>query len=263
MLTVTTNPLMLETKDGRVWLSYLWRDQQLSFFDGNSWRNLDETACPRGFSPGELSKAKVFAGSAGRIWFLVRDRLVAYDGVKWSSSVAVPSDPDGSLAVRAMLQDGAGMIWVETAHSIKRFDETGRRWITNSKPNGFKGGSYIQEDRSGRIWFVSTFGGVSIYDKAADDWIHHDVVRDIEEHGTDSSCGSSRAFLGPIYQDNFNQILVASSHGLLVYRDALQNCRLQTSRDSALPGDCVSGIFEDRKGRIWITTQNGIAVLEG
>ena len=189
----------------------------------------------------------------GLLWFGTQRGLVRYDGYEFRvfrSSTSESSTIAGNY-VRALLVGRDGRLWVGTfSGGLSVFDprtETFARFkVAYDRVEG------LAEDRSGRIW-IATSAGLDRLDPGSGrvDHFRHDA-RD----------ASSLA------DDRVRGLLVDSSGTLWVgTRTGLQRW-LGEGRGFAhvapeLQGQYVIRLYEDRRGRIWIgTEEHGAAVLE-
>ena len=56
--------------------------------------------------------------------------------------------------------------------------------------------------------------------------------------------------------------MFGSHEGLFTLNEAEKKWELATSENSGLPTDWVTSISEDKLGRIWIGTSNGVVILD-
>lgn len=192
----------------------------VSSFDGRRWRKIN-----RKLSHPTLrdNVTAMFSGKDGRVWFALEERLVNYDGRRWSRPInlsqaiagprptvrfplkAVPKlfsadaeelDPETRdalkeygyqklFAVQAGLQDSEGYIWLATFKGIVRFDERKHQWkeCPEMKTRTFV--RHIYEDRQGRLWFADNHSHVYVYDKATGSWTPHNLLDHVPPNSGD------------------------------------------------------------------------------
>lgn len=126
----------------------------------------------------------------------------------------------------------------------------------SSIPHGFVYTMY--EDRNGNIW-ISLWGkGIYILSPYGDD------VNVLEASGCE---GVGFTKISDLCEDADGQILAASSgDGLLIFRPDKDmpwkvSCN-RISKNDGLPSDKCSAVTQDKAGRIWVSTINGIASIE-
>jgi ligand-binding sensor domain-containing protein len=156
--------------------------------------------------------------------------------------------------VKTIHRDSEGDLWVGTmAVGLARYDRKKDRFVlysTNREdPTSVSGNSVwaLQDDRDGRLW-VGTFGnGLNRFDK---------------ETGRFTRIpGDTAAAIYSIYRDRAGYLWVGTfGNGLKQLGSDGRPVRQLTTRDG-LPDDYVKGILSDRTGRIWLSTDKGIARL--
>lgn len=117
----------------------------------------------------------------------------------------------------------------------------------------------MREDRQGNIW-VSLFGH-GVYVLSPSDY----SANQLEITGAE---GVSTTNISDLFEDRDGRILAASGRdGLLILtpgRDMPWKARCSTiTREDGLPSDKCRAVTQDRSGRIWLSTINGIASIDG
>jgi signal transduction histidine kinase/ligand-binding sensor domain-containing protein len=157
--------------------------------------------------------------------------------------------------VQCLLQDRAGFLWVGTHIGLNRYD--GYRFQTyrhdpndpQSLPNNNV--QCLLEDREGRLW-IGTNGGLCLLTgrDTANPRFHHFPIDDQQSNTI------AWPNIAELYQDTSGQIWVAGAGHLYRFREAT----LDFERFK-LPHYQANGIAEDRFGRLWVATNNGILML--
>ena len=266
-----------QSGDDRLWFAGGDRSpvsgSNLSCFDGEHWLKPDRIA------PSSVLNDKVtamFPGGNGKIWFAVKDRLAAYNGLEWKPRIRLSEaiQDDDAVTVRAGLQDRSGYIWLGTTQGILRFNESRNEWAICDpferdpiSPGGSLNSPYaremakrgvvaIYEDRRRRIWFIDAEGHVMIWKESEKTWTSDKLSLHLPSERRDLG------FVHAMYQDRRGQMMFATSRGLLVFSENNARWELLTQENSGLPDTLITSIFEDSSGRIWIGTGKGIVVLE-
>jgi ligand-binding sensor domain-containing protein/DNA-binding CsgD family transcriptional regulator len=111
----------------------------------------------------------------------------------------------------------------------------------------------LMEDADGDIWFGTEGAGIYIYDKQAAKVIRltPDAYSDVVKKGV----------IRDLFQDSQGKIWIATEgSGLLRYNKGTRHIRQYTENDG-LPEMITLGIQEDQAGNIWVSTYNGLALL--
>jgi ligand-binding sensor domain-containing protein len=282
-------PQFYQSQDDRIWLRSRVTGI-VKYFDG---RGLQEDG-----KLGTRAVQAIFNGLAGKLWFVLEDEMVCYEHGNWSATVKLP---EGARAYRETpqetqqylspevkrlieryskgkqitvtasranlstiesgLQDRDGFIWLGGLRGLFRFDILEAEWRTIAVPEKLQGGVYhIYQDRKGVLWFSDMYRDVSLYDKRKDTWGGYTLIYPTKKDYKPSLryWVSTRA----LYQDRQGRMMFATSEGLITFLQDQDKWEVFTEHNSGLQDDYVTGIMEDRKGRIWIGTAGGILVLE-
>jgi signal transduction histidine kinase/ligand-binding sensor domain-containing protein/DNA-binding response OmpR family regulator len=169
------------------------------------------------------------------------------------------STRDGLLSnsVNAILKDRYGLMWFATDDGLNKFDGTNftvYRYnpgdTTSLRTNEVLA---LHEDRSGNLWIGTSGGGLSLYDRKKDRFLHYPV-----QTGTVSLTGSD--VIRGICSDYRGKIWIAQFEGLYMLDPVTQAISKHLLRDGA--GKPVKttllSIYEDSKQRLWIATDNGL-----
>ncbi|MFL5743382.1 MAG: two-component regulator propeller domain-containing protein [Niastella sp.] len=169
------------------------------------------------------------------------------------------STRDGLLSnsVNAILKDRYGLMWFATDDGLNKFDGTNftvYRYnpgdTTSLRTNEVLA---LHEDRSGNLWIGTSGGGLSMYDRKKDLFVHYPV-----RTGTPTLSGSD--VIRGICSDYRGKIWIAQYEGLYMLDPVTQSISKYQLRDEA--GRPVKttllSIFEDSKQRLWIASDNGL-----
>jgi ligand-binding sensor domain-containing protein/signal transduction histidine kinase len=158
--------------------------------------------------------------------------------------------------VAQIVQDDQGFLWFGTQDGLQRFDGYKFRPIRPDlkDANGISGVfiNSLFKDSSGMLW-VGSDDYLNRYDPTTDRFTH------FRSHHRDSS-GIEGEVLG-ITQDREGNLWFATNHGLTRLEPATgHTVRYQhnPSDRASLSADRVRSTFEDKEGRFWVGTMEGI-----
>jgi ligand-binding sensor domain-containing protein len=238
-------------------------------FDLTSWQESELAPEPRkAIEQSESSIMSFFPGRSGKLWCLLRkfdsrdNSLMLYDGQKWTGPIEPKKSRDSASSRPAHanigLQDSEGYVWLPGI-KVVRFDERKNEWKGYPEaPHIFA--LSIYEDRKGRIWIGGADGDVCVYDKALDFWTSHKLVDHLPK--TANKNDFDRLAIDALYQDRDGQMMFGTRQGLFILSEAENKWELVTSGNSNLPNDWIHSISEDRSGRIWIGTSDGVVIVD-
>ena len=191
--------------------------------------------------PAHLTSA-IAQDRQGFLWFGTQRGLVRYDGYEYRVFRSTPNDPTtlGGSYVRALLVAADGRLWVGTfSGGLSVFDPATETFTRHPQYNRVEG---LAEDRTGRIW-IATNAGLDRLDAK---------TRRVEHFlGNERVRGLLVARDGTVW--------AGTREGLLRF-----DGRAFQRVTPELAGQLVVRLFEDRRGRIWIgTEEHGAAVFDG
>lgn len=167
-------------------------------------------------------------------------------GVFTSKGYFLYKDKDGlgNNTVWCSMISSKPSIWVGTSNGISEFD--GSKFTTYNTENGLDAKKVyaLEEDGNGNVW-IGTKEGVSVIDLETKQITNLGIARNIRS----------------IYIENENYIWFCSSDGLVKYNIQTKNFNSFTTKDG-LPDESVMNIVKDDKGRYWVGTRNGLAILD-
>jgi signal transduction histidine kinase/ligand-binding sensor domain-containing protein len=170
-----------------------------------------------------------------------------------------------SVQGRTMLRDRHGGLWIGTStHGLVHVHEG----ITDlfSRADGLSGDGVIQvfEDREGTIWVAT--------DEGLDRFRESTVVSYSEQQGLSMSRVSSvlASTDGSIWVGTFDGLTKWTSVGATVYRErgtrrvVVRAPSSRTIREITIAGTSpgLQSLFQDSRGRIWLSTNSGVGYLE-
>ncbi len=167
------------------------------------------------------------------------------------------ADGLGSAFVAHVMQDRAGFLWFSTRDGLSRYN--GYEFVTFGAEDGLTSGTALLslEAPSGRL-FVITNGGLIASNQASGTSVHAPRFAPFLIRDADPQPNVHALALGP------TGILWGGGTGNVV-RDldgSPSVIQLDTSRGPAQPVVRVTGLSEDRHGRLWVATNRGLYVAE-
>ncbi|MGN0191493.1 MAG: two-component regulator propeller domain-containing protein, partial [Candidatus Cryptobacteroides sp.] len=163
------------------------------------------------------------------------------------------SGTDDPLDVYALAAAPGGCLWVGTLSGLKSFNPVSGRFIshtTDAEGNPISDWSVrtLANDTEGRLW-VGREHGLNVFDTKGGKLSPVNLFQDCPELGT--------AFVQCICQTSSKLVWIGTRSGLFCWRPEKNEFVRFTSADG-LPSDIVSGMEEDRFGRLWISTDRGL-----
>lgn len=226
----------------------------------------------------------IFQDRSGNLWFGTKG-----DGIIQASFTGNPShykfttehyknNPNDLYSISndfiyAITEDSHGSIWIGTfgggVDLLERKDGKTRfrnsnNCFTNYPSNIFNKVRYLQEDALGRIW-AGTTNGLIIFkpNKNSPDSIRFYYYQ--KTPGDIHSLASNDVHY--IFRDKFNIMWIGTFGGglnkLITLPKEGETPKFKTfNTASDLPVDIVLGIQEDKKGNLWVSTENGISLFK-
>jgi len=228
-------PSLYEDTDGSLWVGAatgIWRWNQ-----GSPTRYLAR--------PIPNSQA-LTQGDHGRGAMVAVDSLYQIAGGKFVN-YPIQGAPS-PLSARTLLRDRHGGLWIGTqAHGIVHSYE-GKTFLF-TQADGLTSDLVVAlfEDREGTIW-VATPKGL-------------DQFRESPVGSLSVNAGLSSATTTSILAARDGSIWIGTADGLSRWKDGRMRI-YRTRSDPGLPDDSIQSLFEDEKGRIWVSGFRGLAVFE-
>ncbi|WP_310586119.1 hybrid sensor histidine kinase/response regulator [Telluribacter humicola] len=160
--------------------------------------------------------------------------------------------------VTCILQDSKGFMWFGTQDGLNRFDGYEFRIYRNDPGRpGSLSHSYVWkifEDREGRIWVGTDDGGLNLFDRATNSFIHY-------RHKPGDKNSLSHNKVVAITQDRQGRLWVGTSGGGLNMFNPSTGTFTRFQHSAANPRslshNVVSDIRVDTDGRVWVSTFGG------
>ncbi len=262
------NPLvwgLTVTRDGAIWAGT--SEQYLHRIDRATgavqvWQ-ADPEAPPDPARPSGEANA-FFENSDGTLWIGTTHGLDRYDPATETFTHYMP-DPDDPASlcgdnVMALYRDRSGTLWVGTAGGLGRFDErTGaftcyRHDPADAASLGNDWVAAVLEDRAGELW-AATEGGVSRLDRATGRFFSY-------RHDPRDPATLTNGTFGWLHERTREPgvLWLASFGGGLDRLDTRTGAVAHyTAQTSELPDNTIYAILEDDAGRLWLSTNHGLA----
>ncbi|WP_127124569.1 hybrid sensor histidine kinase/response regulator transcription factor [Pseudoflavitalea rhizosphaerae] len=169
------------------------------------------------------------------------------------------STRDGLLsnAVNTILKDRYGIMWFGTDDGLNKFDGTNftvYRYMpgdsTSLRTNEVLA---LHEDPSGNLWIGTSGGGLSLYDRKKDHFLHYPV-----QSGSTTLTGSD--VIRSICSDYRGKIWIAQFEGLYVMDPQSQSISKHTLTDEKGTPIITTliAVYADSKKNLWIASENGL-----
>jgi PAS domain S-box-containing protein len=155
--------------------------------------------------------------------------------------------PDRQLQARRLLRGSRGSLWIGTlGRGLMHVHEGRTDVFSPSDGLSDENVTALFEDREGNFW-VATEGGL--------DRFHDSAVTTFSVKQ-----GLSSANVGSVLADRDGSVWLATFGGLNRWKD--RQITIFGGRDGKLNGDAPDSLFQDSRGRIWVSTYRGFGYLE-
>lgn len=174
-----------------------------------------------------------------------------------------------SNVIYALLEDQKGRIWVGTyEEGFNLIQQKGTKTIfinnknlfTNLPKETFTRVRNLQEDKHGNIW-VATTDGLLVLDPNKGEPAHYRFATFGKIAGDKTSLGKND--IQYIYRDSKNIMWLSTSGGGLnkaITDDPFKSLKFKVyTTDDGLPSDYLLSSVEDKKGNLWLATENGLS----
>ncbi len=200
-----------------------------------------------------------------RLWLAVSGvGLVDYQlglGVRHIYPHPDPDDPADN-GINCLYQDSAGILWLGEKQGLIRFDSRSGKFSRLTGRNNAilpHAVSTILEDSKKRIW-VGTYGnGVYYYETSTGKWA-------VYRHKRNQAGSLPDDHVFAIKEDGRGRIWVGTQNQGLCMLDngegLWHHFHMEDNNANSLPDNNVYALQEDKeRGRLWIATENGLAVM--
>lgn len=246
---------IVQDHDGFIWFSAYG---VVAKFDG--YRFYQYTSSKE--TPNSLSSGMIvclFVDKDGDLWVGTNNGINKYDRHKDNFRYYKNTFSENDLIINGICQDKKGHLWLGTQTGIYVFDPVNSRFLknyrfdendTNSIRNNYVFTCFC--DKGGDIWF-GTRGYLSKYQPEEDNF---------ENYPINQTMG-----VKTIYEDRNNGFWLGTlEQGLIKFNRSNNSIKSYTHNpynNKSLSNDNVFRVLEDRKGILWIATENGLNILNG
>ena len=109
----------------------------------------------------------------------------------------------------------------------------------------------ILEDSTGKLWVATYSYGVYCYDERTASWTHY-----VHDENDDKSLAFNKVI--SIYEDSARRLWFMTMGGGFCRYDAENNNFISYDMSSGFPSNIIYKMVEDRKGDLWLTSNNGL-----
>lgn len=228
--------------------------------------------------------------SQGNIWIAsTHYGVFRYDGISFTQFTT-----DNGLAHNRTIdlhEDKDGNIWIATMGGISYYDGITLHNITTLDGLPNYDINTIIEDKKGNFW-IGTFGYACIFDGKTFTTVHYkddkgfqnvrQIIEDVKGNiwlgGNDglwrydgkSFSQYSKDFIGNIYEDKNENIWITSQNNgsnrwalSLFDSESISNGKITSATEIKSGDTMLFGISEDKDGKIWVGTLNGVFTFDG
>ena len=208
----------------------------------------------------------IFQDSKGFIWFGADYGVFRFDGYEYKSYYTMPGDTSSissnGVSLRAFQEDANQDIWVATLQGgLNKFDRKQEKFqrINSSMgiplsliPNRI---SAIQNDKKNGLWIASHDKGLLHFDPKNPPYLNRVYP---SGQAIDSISGSPTTSC--IWQSPMGQLWLGTFKGLIIYGlKGKQFFHFPPGQGpNNLSGNFVTDIYQDKSGRIWVATNEGL-----
>lgn len=246
------------TKTGQVWLGT--RNDGIDIFDPSSQSFTHIKQSSTGLNSDFIRF--IFEDRQGNKWIGTWGKgLNRMDAVTGAFSYFnIGKDANTTLQdnyVTSICQTPDNKIWVATTRGVSVIEGNTliKSFVYEKGSRACPGGlrtDYILSDHHGDVWIGTDANGLSRYRSSTSTFDYFDNVANNQ-----SSLGSNK--INVLFEDSKNRLWIScSGSGLDLFEPAKQNFIHYTEKNG-LPGNEVTGITEDKNGRLWVTTDKGLS----
>jgi len=195
----------------------------------------------------------------GFIWIGTSAGLSRYDGSKFKTYNRKENNLKG-LNVKAIFEDSEKELWLGTDKCFSKFNRSTELFENFPINNSSFNVNVIYEDKANNLW-IGTNKGMFLFDRRSkeiiDNWTSSPLKKELD-----------LSLVNSIFQDSKNRIWVSTENGVfLIDLDSGVKGRkvmhfINDPKDNtSLKHNRVSTVKEDKKGKIWLATREGLCKL--
>lgn len=221
-------------------------------------------ALPRGeLARHESAVTALWQGDGGQLWVGSRSGVRQFDPVTrtFGPTLLARGDPETDV-VRYLYKDRGGMLWVASKAGLVRLDPGSGGVLLfrhdPADPHSLSDNIVrpLLEDRYGNLW-VGTFNGLDLLDRKTGQFRHF-------RHDPEDPASLSHNEVHYLYEDAHGTLWVGTASGLNRmerHADGSASFRRYLRQDG-LADDAIAAILADRAGKLWVSTNTGVASLD-
>jgi signal transduction histidine kinase/ligand-binding sensor domain-containing protein/CheY-like chemotaxis protein len=163
--------------------------------------------------------------------------------------------------VNNIFKDRSGGIWLGTWKGGLEFYDVNTRKITHYQHNPLDGKSIsgdivtkVFQDRSGKIW-IGTYEGLNLFDPVKQEFTRY-------QNSEKDPHSISNNKIQTIQQASNGILWIGTLGGGLNRFDPAKKVFTAYTEKQGLSSNVIYGIMEDKKGRLWLSTNNGISEFD-
>lgn len=204
----------------------------------------------------------VYQDRSGNMWIGTEGGGLDKLNTKINSFEHFVHDPNDTTSIsdnglRFIYEDKDGDLWVGTVNGLNKLNRQRnifKRYFHDPRdPQSISGNHirYMYEDRRGALW-VATFSGLSLFIKKEDKFINF-------KHNPSNSTSISNNRVLCIYEDSQSRFWIGTYGGGLEQLDREEFIFTHYTVKNGLPNDGIYGILEDKRGNLWLSTNQGLS----
>lgn len=163
-----------------------------------------------------------------------------------------------SNSVNYIIKDQYGLMWFATDDGLNKFDGTNFTVYRHNPgdPSSLRANEVLvlHEDKNGNLWIGTSDGGLSLYDRKKDAFIHFPINANTPEL-------PPNAVILDICSDTSGKVWIAQFENLFLLDPVtrhISKVKLDTGKDSQEATKTLDCVFVDSKQQIWIGTTIGL-----
>lgn len=207
----------------------------------------------------------ILRDSRGVLWLGGTNGLLkvdARDSLQWFRQTSAPFSISHNR-IRAIEEGRGGKLWIATDGGMNEFDRESNRFfsynVTDSsrqhKANWVYG---IIDDEKG-LFIGSYIGGILLIDPSC---LRRDGSPIVADYAVNSDNGLSNDLVNEMRQDRKGNIWMLLFRDSAVFRIDPKDVRVSKYNVMQVTGTYPSHITTDRKGRLWVSFNNGVLVMD-
>ena len=253
------NISMFQDGSGNIWLGT--GGYGVSYF--NPDKNLFNTVLPifnkKDPKPGNWCRS-VCEDKEGNLWLATGSGVSRYDRNKKLFTVFVNEDERKPVlhlnSIRALLEDDNGDIWIGTAKGLNRYHPSTGVMDFFTEKQGMPLAFFwmIAKTSNDEIWFGSASGLYHYLRKENrfDNLVTHPVLSKFSNWNVQA-----------LFIDSKDRLWIGLlDRGVVIYDPAAEKITQLTVKDSLITDTRFSSFAEDKKGIIWIGSENGLTAYD-